>query len=437
MNKAALLNDFAARVVQAAAGGLLSSSGGKRPLAITQVQAVAGPRAGALQILADLDTGRLLRALSRDDCAALRQFVPWDFSGEPAAYMRGRYLRVEAGWSPELAESDIPLRALAPHPRGNGRWIVGKNEHGRTVAAEVNVDRTPHWLFSGATGAGKTVALRSAVTQLAADPHNRLVVVDGKRGASFRGYRLAGMVAPVAIDPDAWRSALVWAAAEMQGRYEQGHNAVDRLIVVVDEVQEVILADAAAAEAVRQLVTLGRDAGVHCLIATQHPIVKALGGPTVTRNLVGRLALRVADYDASRVAVGGSTPRADHLLGHGDAYAVAPATIQRVQVAYTTPEDLAGVTGDPAWDDWPETDVADLDQAPGGRPSPWPAPAEVGASLTAAALGRGRPWLKDQIEGLDGLTRPGSDRARRLLALGRDTLEWLEDNDWMLHLSPG
>jgi DNA segregation ATPase FtsK/SpoIIIE-like protein len=299
----------------------------------------------------------------------------------------------------------------------------------------VNADRTPHWLISGATGAGKTVALRSAVTQLAADPHNRLVVVDGKRGASFRGYHLAGMVAPVATEPDGWRAALAWAAAEMQARYDRGHDPDDRLIVVVDEVQEVIIADAAAAEAVRRLVVLGRDAGVHCLLATQHPIVKALGGPTVTRNLVGRLALRVADYDASRVAVGGSTPRADHLLGHGDAYAVAPATVQRVQVAYTTRGDLEGVAGDPAWDAWPETEAEDLGITSAEKArSPWPEPTELGAALLAAILGKGRPWLCRRAE-LGGITL-GSTRGRRLLSLAQQAVEWLNVQDELVGWLP-
>jgi len=426
-DKAALLNDFATRVVKAASGGLLD----KRPIEIRQVRTVAGPRAGALQVDAGLDAGRLLRVLSRDDCALLRQFVPWNFAGHPAAFMAGRWVRVEAGWSPELAESDIPLRALGPYPHGGGRWVLGKNEHGRTVAAGLNLDRTPHWLVSGATGAGKTVALRSAVCQLAADPHNRLVVVDGKRGASFRGLAMAGMVGPVATRPDDWRAALVWAASAMRTRYDDP-GGPGRLVVVVDEVQEVILADPAAAEAVRRLVVLGRDAAVHCLLATQHPIVKALGGPTVTRNLVGRLALRVADYDASRVAVGGSTPRADHLLGRGDAYAVAPTACQRVQVAYTTAVDLEGVAGAPEWDAWPEVDAADLGTAPKGRPSKWPEPPEVGAAIAAAADGqRGRPWLQQAIVS-QGLPRPGCGRTDRLLHLGREVVGWLETNEWIL-----
>jgi len=424
MEREQFLADFARRVARAATEGLLD----RRTIAVRQVETVAGPRAGALHIHAGLDAGRLLRRLSADDCAVLRQFIPWEFSGEPIAYMYGRAVRVEAGWPPDLAETDVPLHTLAPYPKGEGRWVVGKNELGQTVVAGVNLDRTPHWLVSGATGSGKTWTLRSALVQLATDPANRLVVVDGKRGASFRGYSLQRMVGPLAVTPDEWRRALVWAMREMVRRYDT-NGKEERLIVVVDEVQEVIVADSVAAEAVRRLVVLGRDAKVHCLLATQHPIVKALGGPTVTRNLVGRLALRVADFDASRVAVGGSIPRADHLLGRGDAYTVAPTATHRVQVAHVTRKELEPVAGPPQMEEWPEAEAEDLGRAPTGRPSPWPDAVEVGAAIAAATQRRGRPWLQRVIAEA-GLARPGSGRADRLLALGRDALAWLEEKGW-------
>jgi hypothetical protein len=425
-SKQHLLTDFAQRVARAATGGYLG-----KPLQIQQVVTVAGPRAGALHIHAGLDAGRLLKALSASDSAALRQFIPWRFVGNPAAYMHGRAVRVEAGWPPELAESDIPLHALSPYPKGDGRWVVGLNEHGQTIVTGVNLDRTPHWLISGATGSGKTVALRSALIQLASDPQNRLVIIDGKRGASFRGHGLRGMVGPLATRPSDWQAALLWAVNEMMERYENGGEG--RLVVAIDEVQEVIQADAASAEAVRRLVVMGREAAVHCLLATQHPIVKSLGGPTVTRNLVGRMALRVADYDASRVATGGNAPRADFLLGRGDAYAITPTASHRVQVAYTTEQEIEAAAGSPAMEEWPYLESEILGQCPGGngRPSPWPEAAEIGAAIAAARRGRGRPWLQARIEE-DGGAKPGSGRADRILQLGRETRDWLETNGWCI-----
>jgi hypothetical protein len=424
-----LLETWARGIVNAAHAGALT---GGQPIRILGVETIRGPRAGALEIKAGLDAGRLLKVLSDNDYALHRQFIPWDFRGEPSVFMAGRHVRLEAGWPPSLSEQDIKLGDLAARPKGNGRWAVGRNEYGQVVVAGLNLDRTPHWLVSGATGAGKTVALRSAVTQLAADSDNQLILIDGKRGASFAGYKLRAMVGPVATNPQDWQAALLWASNELTRRYESGSST--RLIVVVDEVQEVIL-DQVVAEAVRRLTTLGRDACVHCLLATQHPVIAALGGPTVTRNMTGRLALRVSDFEASRVAIGGAAPRADHLLGRGDAYAVAPTATHRVQVAYTTKQDLEAVAGAPTMEEWPEVSAESLGQVPGaGRPSPWPEPAELGVAMAAAWTRRGRPWLQEMVENA-GLQRPGSIRADRLLALARGTLTWLKQNEWQFRVT--
>ena len=429
-NRDALLVQWATYVAEAAYKGTITG----KPCSITEVQVIDGPRAAALEILAGLDTGRLLKALKCNQGAAARAFIPWEFTGDPQVYMASRRLRVEAGWPNEIANCDIKLSSLGAYPKSKGRWVVGLNELGQTIIASVNLSRTPHWLISGASGAGKTVALRSALAQLALDPANRLVVIDGKHGAGFGECKLKGMVAPTAARPGDWENALIWAANEMESRYQ--HECTDRIIVLVDEVQEVIKDSPLAVEAIRQLATLGRDAGVHCLIATQHPVIKALGGPTVTRNLTGRLALHVTDSSASSVALGSNHPRADRLLGCGDCYVRTPDHMHRVQVAYAGREMLEVSAGKPVMESWPEYTAESL----GGRRGPgqranWPVSTEIANSLVSAFCLEGRPRLKQRLSD-DGLTI-GSERARRLLALGRETLTWLNNHGWRLGCEPG
>lgn len=428
-NRDALLVQWATYVAEAAFKGTITG----RPCSITEVQVIDGPRAAALEILAGLDTGRLLKALRCNQGAAARAFIPWEFTGDPQVYMASRRLRVEAGWPNAVANNDIKLSSLGAHPKSKGRWVVGLNELGQTVIASVNLSRTPHWLISGASGAGKTVALRSALAQFAMDPANRLVIVDGKHGAGFGECRLRGMVAPTAMRPGDWESALVWAVNEMNQRYQR--ECADRIIVLVDEVQEVIKDSPLAVEAIRQLATLGRDAGVHCLIATQHPVVKALGGSTVTRNLTGRLALHVTDSSASSVALGSNHPRADRLLGCGDAYVRTPDHMHRVQVAYAGREMLETSAGEPVLDAWPEYSAESLGGRQGpGQYSRWPVSDEIANSLVSAFHLEGRPRLKQRLGECD-LTI-GSERARRLLALGRETLTWLNNHGWRLGCEP-
>lgn len=390
-----------------------------------------------------MDADRLLAALNRQSQALLRQTIPdgWSFAGDPIAFMHERYVRAEAGWPDELARNDIPLSSIAqiPHyPLRDGRWIVGIDEGGRVIVPSINQSTTPHWLISGTTGSGKTVMLQSTTVQLAADPQNHIVIVDGKRGASFRVdkasrtlFHLKQQVGPVAITPSEWAGALTWAVTEMKRRNQEGYD--DRLVIVVDEVQEVI-EEPLAREAFRQLTVLGRDAGVHIIAATQHPVVDALGGSTVVRNLGGRFALRVSDAVAARVALGTPDVPAHHLLGSGDAFVLTPAhPAYRTQTAYVTRTDIEAISGnDFEIEAWPVADPLDLGQTPKkrGRRSPWPRYSEIGAGLiTAATEGAGRPSYQDAVESESG-RRPGSSRADKVLDLCRAAYDYMQRNGW-------
>ena len=155
------LASWARGIERAAARGIF----GGKAIVLRESVIVAGPRAGAIEIFAGLDSSALLRAFQADDGAILRQFIPFAFVGTPSVFMAGRHVRIEAGWPSELADSNIRLSDLGRHPVGEGRWLVGKNERGNVLTAGLN-DDTPHWLVSGTTGSGKTTELKSAVGQI-------------------------------------------------------------------------------------------------------------------------------------------------------------------------------------------------------------------------------------------------------------------------------
>lgn len=420
MDRKLLLEQWAQALFRTAQAGGLDNG---RRIPIARIDLICGPRAGALEILAGVDAGRLLRILSAHDCALARQFVPWNFVSEPAVFMAGRYVRVEAGWPPGLAETTIRLRDLGQHPKGEGRWIAGKNELGQTVTLGLS-DRTPHFLLAGTTGSGKTIALRSAVLQLAKDPANRLVLLDGKFGEGLKPLaHLRGVVGPLAVDHYTTKAALAWALREMRRRYETGDRR-GRVVVVMDEPQEFIgrKGDEAVQEMVRRIVAQGRAAQVHLLMATQHPILAEIGGPVIKRNLVGRIALKTMDAKASEVAVGASTPRADYLLGQGDSYCIAPGALHRVQLVYVDESDLrTAPAGEPILEEWPEFAAEDLGQEPDGGQFNGK---EIAVSLLNARYGGGRPALQKALE-MAGLRKPGTGRSRRLLKLGREVYGYL------------
>jgi hypothetical protein len=411
-----LLAQLARTMETAASRGLFG-----HPITLRQATLVNGPRAGALEIGAGFESGALLRSLSSDDGAILRQLIPWEFSGEPSTFMSGRFVRVEAGWPSGMANDDIPLHALGQHPTGQGRWLVGRNERGHVLTAGLD-DMTPHWLVSGGTGSGKTTALISMTEQLSRDHDNRLVLIDAKHGASLRRLsNVRGLIGPLAGDVTSARAALAWCVNEMSTRYSGGCDA-RRIVIICDEIQELV-GDEMCKAAITKLSAQGRGARIHMVIATQHPVIASLGGPTVGRNLVGRLALRVADADASRVALGSSNPRADRLLGRGDAYAVSPEATHRTQVAYLDSDPL---TGEPDMTEWPD-DLGDMPDISG-----WPTGAEVGAAILSAARGDGR--LKFQ-RACKEFGVADNNKAVKLLGLARGVLDFMNEHDMAVCLS--
>jgi len=411
------LEEWAHQIVSNAHSGNLSNG---KPIAITGVQAVAGPRAGALDLYAGLDAGQLLKVLSANNSATLRQFVPWEFAGEPQCFMRGRYVRVEAGWSDDLAENLIRLSDVGHYPKDGGRWLAGRNERGQTVTLGLH-DGTPQWLFAGQTGSGKSIGMLNAGVQLGKDPRTRLILLDGKYGVDLSKLaHLPTLVGPIATDRDAAHAALIWALDDMKRRYQHRDDDT-RLIILWDEPQEWLADSPAIVEMTARILAKGRGAGVHIIMSTQHPVVSVFGDSTSKRNLTGRLALKVADYEASRVAVGGSSPRADHLLGAGDCYAVTPTAVHRIQGLFVDDTDFAALpSGEPQLADWPTFSAEDI-----GRELEPFTPAQTAEGIIAAHKGEGRPALESRAD-------VGSTVGRRLLNYGRDVHECLSERGYML-----
>ena len=425
--RADLLNQTAISVMQAAAAGLIT----REPVQIFSAQPIVGPRAGAICLHAGLATRSLFRALSADNAATARQFFSWHFTGDPSVYLDGPALRMEATWPAELAQNFIRLRAICRQPKGDGRWVLGINEVGQNVIGCLN-NNTPNWLLGGTTGSGKTVALLAAGLQLSWDPSIRQVLIDGKMGAGLGPLaNLPGVVGPLATDVATARDALGWVHTELKHRYqviaaegEQAAQRFPRLVILFDEFQE-FTHDVAVDELLRRIVSRGRAARIHTLLATQHPTISAFGKDGSTkRNLPGRIALKVLDAKASEVIVGAPIPRADRLSGAGDAYIIG-SSIHRTQLVLVDHRDLDQAERQPpTLETWPEFGPDDIGQEPMVQ---WSYTGEqLAYGLASAYRGHGRPRLQDALEKA-GMGRPGSTRASRLLRLCREQLEVMEE----------
>jgi len=432
------LAQFAQLIATNANSGALVSG---RSIPVVEYQRLQGPRAGGIKLrVDDLSLGKLFAALKRDDFAAVRSLATWNFVGDPQVNLEDRCVRIEMGWSPMLAETTVRLSGLNRRPNNSNQWVIGKNEAGGTIKAEFS-DLTPHWLTAGMSGSGKSVAVRNAAIQLCAYQSNEFVLCDGKYGENLLPLgKLPGVQGPVALSVPQVRGALGWVMVQMAARYEQlaqGKRPEGRLIVVIDEFQE-FCNDGTIADLLERISRQGRGALVSLLLTTQHPNTESFGKVATRRQLPGRLALKVMDFEASKIVVG-KKPRADMLLSGGDCWVCRPDwPSMRAQGAYVDQKDVDeviehanGRVGQWQFQEWPEFDPSDVgqdlpsDNGKSKRPQFEITGAEIGISLAAAAESAGRPTFQRMMEEA-GLGRPGSSRAQRLLELGREAFVWLD-----------
>jgi len=434
VNREQYLQQWAHIIIANSKSGRL---GGGKPISILKAETIAGPRAGAVEFLCgDLDGGRLLTALRRREQAALIEQCPWDPPGKCQAIMAGRWVRVEAPWREGLATTTIRLSQISRKPARDGMWVAGISEVGDTILPRLD-DATSQFLFAGTTGSGKSVALKAALTQLSADPLNLIVLCDGKMGEGLKALeRLPGVVGPCALTLRDMRAALGWSIKEMLQRYAAGTHQ-GRLIVVFDEFQEAA-EDKMIVRLLHKATAQGRGAGVHCMLATQHPDLACFGNPQTRRNLTGRVALAVVDSDASSVVVGSNTPRADWLQGQGDCYVmnvlIKGPRPHRVQGCFVDQADIDaaiaqanGRAGQWQFQEWPELDPmmlgqdlteAEVSRHAGNTAKQWTS-AELTAALVAAAEGNGRDAMCDYARDTLAI-EIGSTRGRDLIKVGKE-----------------
>lgn len=232
---------------------------------------------------------------------------------------------------------------------------IGAAASGEAVA--VDLARLPHLLIAGTTGSGKTTLIHSIITELIAQhgPESlKLLLIDPKR-VELRAYRgLPHLRGPIVHDVEDAAEALESAVNMMEGRFERldaadardidtynangGHLA--RLVIVIDELANLILTDKNAIERpLVQLAAMGRAAGIHLVVATQHPAREVLT-PLVRANIPARVALATVTAIDSRVMLG--VKGAEMLPGHGAMlYRAGAGELLRLQGRNVTDLDIA------------------------------------------------------------------------------------------------
>lgn len=249
---------------------------------------------------------------------------------------------------------------------------LGKDIIGNPVVAQL--EKMPHLLIAGATGAGKSVALNTMICSFLykATPDDvKLIMVDPKRIELSIYDGIPHLITPVVTDVKKATNALFWAVREMERRYEllaenkakhidqynqklqkaikagkeisQEDTKLPYIVVIIDELADLMMVASRDVEvALTRLAQMARAAGIHLIIATQRPSVDVLTG-IIKANFPTRLSFQVSSKTDSRTIIDANG--AESLLGSGDMLFLPPGTarLQRIHGAYISETEIAAI----------------------------------------------------------------------------------------------
>lgn len=219
--------------------------------------------------------------------------------------------------------------------------IKGANTIVKMIVGKTDGSTAHHALIAGQTGAGKSTLLHTIImsTLLNYSPDEaQLYLVDFKEGVEFKTYSKLNLpsIRVVAIDCERefGLNILKELQKEMKRRYdlfkreadreeisdyrEVTGNKIPKILVVFDEVQELFRGasdDSISKECesiLGELLTLGRAAGIHIILASQNFNLISSIKPTLFAHAAIRIAIKGSEDSESSV-LGDNNPGAKQL----------------------------------------------------------------------------------------------------------------------------
>ncbi len=116
----------------------------------------------------------------------------------------------------EILATDEFIKSKSPLSIGLGKDIEG-------TPVVVSLEKMPHLLIAGATGAGKSVCLNMMITSFlykASPDEVKMIMIDPKRIELSVYQGIPHLMTPVVTDMKKAKNVLFWAVREMERRYE-------------------------------------------------------------------------------------------------------------------------------------------------------------------------------------------------------------------------
>ena len=283
---------------------------------------------------------------------------------------------------PNQERDQVLLRELLECPSFSKNGGILNLALGKDIAGEVliaDLAAMPHLLVAGATGAGKTVCIKSILASMLfshTPDELQLMLIDPKMVELSIFNDIPHLITPVVTEPKKASTSLNWLITEMEERYRlfaelrvrninvyndsvdngeiemepseedgnlQSVNIIRKLpyiVCVIDELADLMmLARAEVEDAIGRLAQLARAVGIHLIIATQRPSVDVLTG-VIKANFPARLSFQVSSRVDSRCIL--DEIGAERLIGMGDLLYLPAGQSKpyRVQGAFVSDDEM-------------------------------------------------------------------------------------------------
>lgn len=231
-----------------------------------------------------------------------------------------------------------------------GAALIGAE--GAGVVTALNIDRVPHLLIAGQTGAGKSVLMNDIICSLLlknTPDTARFVFIDPKQ-VEFSRFAALPHVQPgdAVTSTGAALQALQALCAEMDERYTRmktegvKNYTGQRVYIFIDELADLMLTAGKikkqVEECIIRIAQKGRAAGYHLIIATQTPRAAVITG-LISANIPVKIALTVSNVKESVLILGHKS--AEGLTGAGDCILKTPVQGEtRLQAAFISDREI-------------------------------------------------------------------------------------------------
>ena len=215
-----------------------------------------------------------------------------------------------------------------------------------TAGGVVYIDflKYPHLLISGATGQGKSTAVKTIITALLTNNFQdevKLILIDLKK-VELNTFKSAPHCLKFCDSIDDAKRVLNDVLGVIYRRFNvlqslnktSNDNVFSHIFLIIDEYASLILVDKSIEKTIILISQLGRAAGVHLILCTQLPTAKIITN-LINVNINCRLALRVETSLNSRAIL--NVKGAELLQTPGDAILKQDITLQHFKVFQTPP----------------------------------------------------------------------------------------------------